>query len=130
MPDDEFLEALKESEKPSPDELVLPEQMKDCWSAIKAAAEAIGDYCGTMEIKIPIETGGVSVAAPPEIMEIARSNPELTREERITAIMESDWGRNTSSGMCEKLFGAEPGTSEYERCVETTARRLAVGMIT
>ncbi len=127
---DEFLEALKESEKPSPDELVLPEEVKTCWSAIKAAAETLGEYCGGIGMVAPIETGGVSVAAPPEIMEIARSNPELNREDRITAIMESDWGRNTSAGMCEKLFGAEPGTPEYERCVETAARRLAEGMIT
>ncbi|MEA3339199.1 MAG: hypothetical protein U9R15_04470 [Chloroflexota bacterium] len=129
MPEDDFLEALEAYENPSPDETVLSEEVKNCWSAIKAAAEAIGDYCGGVGMGVPIETEGVSVSAPPEIIEIARSNPELTREDRITAIIESDWGRNTSAGMCEKLFGAEPGTPEYERCVESTARRLAVGMI-
>jgi len=124
--DEKFLETTKEEREAFgkiPDETVLPEEVKSCWSAIKAAAEAIGDYCGT----IGIETEGVSVAAPPEIMGIVKS--ELSPDERITIIAESDWARATAAGMCERLFGAEPGTPEYERCVETTARRLAEELI-
>jgi len=124
--DEKFLEMTEEEReafRKMSGETVLPEPAKTCWSAIEAAAEAIRDYCGTSRIKIPIKTAGVSVSAPQEVVDIAKL--ELTREERIEAIAESDWGRATSAGMCEKLFGAEPGTPEYDRCVETTARRFA-----
>jgi len=106
---------------------VLPEEVKTCWSAIKAAAETLSEYCGIVGIKIPVETDGVLVSAPREVVDIAKF--ELTREDRIEAIAESDWGRATAASTCEKLFGAEPGTPEYERCVETTARRLAEELI-
>jgi len=130
MNDQELLEKLKEleeSEKPSQDEPVLPEPAKTCWSAIEAAAEAIRDYCGVGGMKIPTGTMGVSIIAPPEILDIAKS--ELSPDKRIDAIAESDWGRATAADLCEKMFGAEPGTPEYERCVETTARRFAEELI-
>ena len=126
--DEKFLEMTEEEREAFwkiPDETELPEEAKSCWSAIKAAAEAIGDYCGGMGV--PIETEGVSVSAPPEIVEIAKS--ELSPDKRIAAIAESDWARATAAGTCEKLFGAEPGTPEYERCVEITARRFAEELV-
>ncbi|RJS69068.1 hypothetical protein CW696_07650 [ANME-2 cluster archaeon] len=98
-----------------------------CWLAMKAAWDTLAEYCGGPGVPVNIE--GMTVSAPPEVIKIAHSNPELTREERIAAIAESEWGRNTAAGMCEKLFGAEPGTSEHERCVESTAKRLAKGLI-
>ena len=126
MPDDDFLKALEESVEPSPSD-ELPAGVRDCWSAIKAAADAVGDYCGVMGIKIPVDVDGVAVSAPQEVVDIA--NSALSMEERITAIMESDWSISTSSNMCERLFGAEPGTPEHEKCVETTARHLAEGLV-
>lgn len=124
--DEKFLEMTEEEReafRKISGEPVLPEEVKTCWSAIKAAAEAIGDYCGGVGIRIPIGTAGVSVSAPQEVVDIAKL--ELTREERIEAIAESDWGRATAAGVCEKLLGATAGTPEYERCVKTTARRFA-----
>ena len=56
--------------------------------------------------------------------------PELTLEERIKAIEESEWARNLARGICTKLVGLEPGTPEYEKCVKNVARRAAIGLVT
>ncbi|NIA12036.1 MAG: hypothetical protein GWP10_20520 [Nitrospiraceae bacterium] len=98
-----------------------------CWLAMKAAWDTLAEYCGGSGV--PVDIGNMSVSASPEVMEIVRSNPTLTREQRITAIAESDWGKSTAAGMCTKLFGAKKGSGEYDQCVSNVARRLAKGMI-
>ena len=118
---------LTPEEKESLEEISGTRGGDKCWLAMKAAWDTLAEYCGGAGT--PVEIEGVSVTAPPEVMEIVHSNPTLTREQRIEAIADTDWGRNTAKGMCEKLFGAEPGTPDHERCVKATARRLAKGMI-
>ncbi len=134
MPENDFSESLREAgleiedhEEPAPEGPTMPEAVKNCWSAIKAAAETLGEYCGGIGMVAPIEIEGVSVSAPQEVVDIAKL--ELSTEDRIEAIAESDWVMATAADTCEKLFRATPGTPEYERCVETTARRLAEELI-
>ncbi|RLE44211.1 hypothetical protein DRJ16_02670 [Candidatus Woesearchaeota archaeon] len=56
--------------------------------------------------------------------------PEIPQEERIKVIEESAWAQNLAKGLCTKLFGLEPGTEEYERCVKRVAHKAAIGLIT
>lgn len=95
---------------------------EECRVAFKASLELLEEKCG-------LKVGGkvarfeelkMAVRTPPEIVEMASSNPELTREERIKVIAESAWGRGWAEGMCRMVTGeASP------ECVERMSRLLA-----
>jgi len=99
-----------------------------CLGAFEAAYEVISRECGSGTVKsIPIsEEHSIILMVPNPDPD---PGPELSREQRIKAIMESDWGRHTAEGMCSKLFGVEKGTKEFEECVERVGRKIAIGMI-
>ena len=118
----------------------IEEKANTCRLALKAALEAITDYCGLApagemekafgEAFAPphtVKVGGIAVSVPNEIHEIAHSNPDLTREERIAAIQESSWAQNEAEGLCEKLFGATG--ADLDACVKRVSRKLAEGMV-
>jgi len=117
----------------------IEDRANTCRLALKAALEAITDYCGLApagemenafgEAFAPhtIEIKGIVISVPEEIEEILHSNPDLTRDERITAIQESSWAQHEAEGLCEKLFGATG--SEFDECVERVSRKLAEGMV-
>ena len=97
-----------------------------CWSAIKDAANALQEKCGKAS-NVRLDGQTITLSIPPEVKEIKAQN-ELTHEEMIQSVMQTDWGKNTAHGMCEKLFGAEPGTPEFDECFQRVARKLAEGM--
>jgi len=82
---------------------------ESCRLAFKATLELLEEKCG-------LKVGGrvarfeelkMAVRAPPEIVEIAESNPELNREERIKAVAESEWGTNWARSMARFVTGEE-----------------------
>jgi len=99
---------------------------EECRVAFKASLELLEEKCG---LKIGgkvarFEELKMSVRAPPEVVEIASSNPELTREERIKAIAESEWGRGWAEGMVG-LVSPELAGAEREETVKRLSRTLA-----
>jgi len=82
---------------------------EECRIAFKASLELLEQKCG-------LKVGGkvarfeelkMAVRAPPEVVDIASSNPELTREERITAVAESGWSQSWARGMARLVTGEE-----------------------
>ena len=100
---------------------------EECRTAFKAAIDLLSEKCG-----ISFEVGGkavklgavATVKVPPEVEEIASSNPELTREERIKAVAETDWARGWGRGMCS-LVAPELTGKEREECMSRMARKIA-----
>lgn len=107
-------------------ELQIETEDGTCWSAIKEAADVLQEKCGKAS-NIILDGEKITLTIPPEIKEITARNG-LTHEEMIESIIRSDWGKNTAHGMCQKLFGAEPDTPEYNACFQRVARKLAEGM--
>ena len=82
---------------------------EECRIAFKASLELLEEKCG-------LKVGGkvarfeelkMAVRAPPEVVELASSNPELPREERVKAVAESAWGQNWAKGMARLVAGEE-----------------------
>lgn len=88
---------------------------EECRRAFRASLELLEESCG---LKIGgrvarFEELEMAVRAPPEVAEIAASNPELTREERVKAISESEWAKGWAKGMSRLVTGEEkPETVE------------------
>lgn len=98
---------------------------EECRIAFKASLELLEEKCG-------LQIGGkvarfeelkMAVRAPPEIVEMAESNPNLTREERITAVAESEWGKNWARSMARFVTGEEK-PEIVERLSRTLAERV------
>ncbi|GAI85112.1 unnamed protein product [marine sediment metagenome] len=98
---------------------------EECRLAFKATLELLEEKCG-------LKVGGkvarfeelkMAVRAPPEVVELASSNPELTREQRIKAISESQWAMGWSRGMA-KLVTGEEAPEVVERLSKTLAERV------
>jgi len=62
------------------------------------------------------------VEVPKEVEE--KASPELTREERIRAIAESEWAQEWSQGMCSFVEGV-PEEKVSPRCKHRLSRMLA-----
>ena len=101
---------------------------EECRRAFQASLELIEEKCG-----ISFEGGGkavtlkevaATVKVPPEVEKAASSNPELTREERVKAVAETDWARGWGRGMCS-LVAPELVGEEREECIDRMARKLA-----
>ena len=98
---------------------------EECRVAFKASLELLEEKCG---LKIGgkvarFEDLKMSVRAPPEVVEIASSNPELTREERVKAISESEWATGWAKGMARLVTGEEK-PEVVERLSRTLAERV------
>ena len=98
---------------------------EECRVAFKASLELLEEKCG-------LKVGGkvarfeelkMAVRAPPEVVELASSNPDLTREERIKAVSESAWATGWAKGMAKMVTGEE--TPEVvERLSMTLAEKV------
>lgn len=101
--------------------------VEECRLAFMAAMDLIEEKCGISfgegrMVRLPeLET---TVRVPEEVLEIASENPELTREERVKAISESEWARGWGEGMC-RLVAPELVGEEREKCVSRMSRILA-----
>jgi len=99
---------------------------EECRIAFKASLELLEEKCG-------LKVGGrvarfeelkMAVRAPPEVVELASSsNPELTREERIKAISESEWAMGWGKGMARFVTGEE-APEVVERLSRTLAEKV------
>ena len=99
---------------------------EECRIAFKASLELLEEKCG-------LKVGGkvarfeelkMAVRAPPEVVELASSsNPELSREERIKAVAESEWGRGWARGMARLVTGEE-APEVVERLSRTLAEKV------
>lgn len=101
----------------------MAEVSEECRLALKAAMDLIGEKC---EVSFPktVELYGTKVTVPPEVVKIASENPELTREERISAISRSSWARGWGEGMVS-LVSPELTGIEREEAVTRLSRKLA-----
>lgn len=103
----------------------MTEPSEECKLALKAAIDLIGKKCKvTFPERKVVELFGATVTVPPKVAEIGSGNPELTREERMKAIMETAWARGWAEGMC-KLVSPEQVGKEREACIERMSRTLA-----
>jgi len=65
---------------------------------------------------------GTRVEVPKEVEE--KASPELTREERIRAIAESEWAQEWATGLCSFVEGV-PEEKVSPRCKHRLSRTLA-----
>lgn len=54
----------------------------------------------------------------------------VTREQAVEVVAGSEWAQHLAQGMCGKLVGMAPGTSEYESCVRRVSHKVAEGVLT
>ena len=104
------------------------EKKNRCLAAWVASYNLLLKECGGKRvIPVPItEDHPVLVFAPNPSPD---PGEHLTVEERIKAIEQSTWAQHLAEGMCSKLFGVEPGTEEFKKCVERVAHKVAEGMV-
>jgi hypothetical protein len=122
------LPELTEDERASLEELGGENGGKDkCWLAMKAAWDTLAEYCGGTGI--PMEMEGMSLTVPVEVIEAARSNPDMSRDDRVNMVAYTEWCRGTAMNMCETLFNAERGTTQHNECLESVAKRIAEKII-
>lgn len=93
----------------------------ECKTALQAATGLIGEKCAVSKT---VMMYGAEVTVPSEVLKIASSNPELTREERVKAVSEIPWAREWARGMCT-LVSPELTGKKREACVDRMARTLA-----
>lgn len=102
-----------------------------CQIAMETAAEIVNEVCGSEGSRVvAVKEGGakLSFAVPPETVDIAEENPELTREERISAIAESGWALGWAEGMTN-LVAPELTGAEREKTVKRLAERVAAEIV-
>lgn len=92
-----------------------------CTVAMRAAMETMGKYCG--EGASVIEIDGMKFTLPFEVLQI-RENADLTYDQRVKAIQESQWAQDEARSLCTKLF-----CQETPECIERVSRKLAEGMV-
>lgn len=78
-------------------------KIENCRVAMKAALEAIQDYCGMAPKTIRV--GGVEFQLPEEIHEIMDSS--RTAEEAIDKIARHPWTQEQADKMCHELIKAK-----------------------
>ena len=101
---------------------------EECRRAFEASLELIEEKCGvsfeTAGKMVKLEEVSATVKVPEEVKKLASSNPELTREDRIKAVSETDWAHGWGRGMCS-LVAPELMGKEREECIDRMARKLA-----
>jgi len=103
----------------------MSEEGEDCRLAFQAAMDLIEEKCGiTFPKARKVEISGTTVIVPKEVAEISEKNPEVTREQRISAVAESDWARGWAKGMVNLVSPALVGT-EREEAIKRLSRTLA-----
>jgi len=96
-----------------------------CTNAILAAVQLIQDKCGGKKPKIIELDKGIMVFIPNPIATTVSDN--LTCEEKVLAVAQSDWALGVAKGLATKLFGLKPGQPGYEEAVKRAAIRVAIG---
>lgn len=100
----------------------LSESSDECKVALQAAMDLIGEKCGIVSLRTKtLELYGLKVTVPAEVTEVASSNPNLTRAERVEAISKSQWAKGWAGGMIDLV---SPGLTGKER--EEALERLSV----
>lgn len=101
----------------------MKEKAENCRLAMKAALEAIQDYCGT---GVPegvnyIKFAGDVIEYPDSVRDILDSPaPPETQIEKIAA---TPWAKETAHELCDEMFeGSQP---EVDACAERIRKTLA-----
>jgi len=99
---------------------------EECRRAFQASLELIQEKCGSSFCgkTVKLEEVSATVGVPEEVEKIISSNPELTMEDRIKAVAETEWARGWARGMCS-LVAPELASKEREECISRLARKLA-----
>jgi len=98
---------------------------ENCRLAMRAALEAIQDYCGMAPTE-EIVVEGIRFTIPDELKEIAFGDSTLPHETRIRAVDESGWARSAAKQVCEKLVGATG--DDLDGCTERIADQLTTAI--
>lgn len=107
---------------------VMENKDDKCSIALKAAMSTIKDYCDEGENEVDI--GGVTIKATPDEMVMrVMEDSELSYDQRVKSVQESKWAQNEAAGLCSKLFGVQPGNTEYSECITRVSKKLAEGML-
>jgi len=97
------------------------EKIETCRVAMKAALEAIQEYCGAAPRVVNI--GGVEFSLPDEIYEI------LSRREdpgwKIERIADHGWTRREADKMCHELIRSK----DPEKCVKHMTQSIAQAIV-
>jgi hypothetical protein len=92
-----------------------PDETDRCFTAVKAAMETVGGFCG--EKGFPVSIAGVNIRIAPSILMISRMDLGIPREDHIRIIRDSTWFKQLSDQLCGGMRGLASGTPEYEECV-------------
>ena len=98
------------------------EKVETCRVAMKAALEAIQDYCGTAPRVVRI--GGVEFQLPDEIYEII--NSDRNAGYKMERIASHAWTRQEADRMCHQLIRAK----DPAKCIHYMAGAIATGLVT
>jgi len=107
---------------------------KNCRLAMKAALEAIQDYCGTTPIgKVRmIDIRGIDLEVPDEIHEIAMQESR-SLDARQTEIEQSEWVRDKAAELCTDWWGlltrTEPTAGETDECITRVAAEMGARIL-
>jgi hypothetical protein len=105
--------------------IFLAMEVERCVAALAAINEILMKECGGKKPKVIFIGEDSFVITNPEV-----NVPEnVPYEEKVRIIAESRWAKNLAEGMCRKLFGVEPGTPEFQKCVERVSRKVAEGVL-
>lgn len=106
----------------------MVEMSEECRRAFQASLELIKEKCGlSFDVggrAVKLEEVSATVKVPEELEKLATANPELTREERIKAVAESEWARGWAKGMVGLVSPGLVG-AEREEAIERLSRMLA-----
>lgn len=98
---------------------------EECRNAFLASLDLIREKCGACGRAVMLEEVSVAVGVPLEVEKIiSEKNPALTREQRISAIAESEWALGWAKGMVNLVSPGLTG-KEREEAISRLSRTLA-----
>lgn len=98
-----------------------------CQNAVLAALEQIQRKCKGLSPKIVKLDDSITVFVPNPVTTAVEEKAELTPEQRVLAVAQSDWAKGVARGLATKLFGLKPGEPGYEEAVKRAAIKIAMG---
>ena len=102
---------------------------EECRAAFQASLELIKEKCGISfegagGRAVKLSEVSATVKVPEEVEKVATSNPELTREDRVKAVAETEWARGWAKGMVGLVAPGLTGR-EREEAISRLSRKLA-----
>ncbi len=97
---------------------------ENCRLAMKAAMEAIQDYCGMGVAEHTIEFAGATIKYPEEVYQIA-IDETIEDDDCIEKIAASGWTVNQAKALCLSMFDGENEAREAKACVGKLVVALA-----